>query len=156
MAEISMTSSHTPWAPIPETVGWDEVGDGTVYGPIAAAGRKKADVWKSTGRVRSEYAKSVAYSVGSFTSWAATYGDDNLVLVFFGDHQAAPTVSGKDAGHDVPITIAAKDPAVLARVAAWGWQEGLQPDEDAPVWRMNEFRDRFLTAFAAPNPSRTH
>ena len=156
MAEISMTSSHTPWAPIPETVAWVAVGDGTVYGPIAAAGKKKADVWKSTGKVRSEYARSVAYSVGSFTSWAAKYGDDNLVLVFFGDHQAAPTVSGKDAGHDVPITIAAKDPAVLARVAAWGWQEGLQPDEEAPVWRMNEFRDRFLTAFAAPSPSRTH
>lgn len=156
MAEVSLTSSHTPFAPIPEHVPWDAVGDGSVYGPIAAAGKKKADVWKSTGKVRTEYARSVAYSVGTLTSWAATYGDDDLVLVFFGDHQAAPTVSGRDASHDVPITIAAKDPAVLDRIASWGWQEGIRPDPDAPVWRMDAFRDRFLTAFAAPNPSRKH
>ena len=156
MAELSLTSSHTPFAPIPEHVGWDAVGDGSVYGPIAAAAKKKADVWKSTGRVRTEYARSVAYSIGTLTSWAATYGSDDLVLVFFGDHQAAPTVSGRDASHDVPITIAAKDPAVLDRIAGWGWQEGIRPDEDAPVWRMDAFRDRFLTAFAAPNPSRKH
>ncbi len=147
MAEVSLTSSHTPFAPIPEHVAWDAVGDGSVYGPIAAAGRKKADVWKSTGKVRTEYAKSVAYSVGTLASWAATYGDDDLVLVFFGDHQAAPTVSGRDASHDVPITIAAKDPAVLDRIAGWGWQEGIRPDEAAPVWPMNAFRDRFFTAF---------
>jgi hypothetical protein len=137
-------------------VDWEAVGDGSVYGPIAAAGKKKADVWKSTGKVRTEYARSVAYSVGSLTSWAATYGDENLVLVFFGDHQATPTISGRDASHDVPITIAAKDPAVLDRIAGWGWQDGIRPDSDAPVWRMDSFRDRFLTAFAEPNPSRKH
>lgn len=105
--------------------------------------------------MRGEDAKSVAYSVGSLTSWAATYGDDNLVLVFFADHQAAPTVRSKDAGHDVPITIAAKDPAVLERVAGWGWQDGIMPDSDAPMWKMDAFRDEFLNAFAAPNPSRS-
>jgi hypothetical protein len=156
MAEVSLTSSHTPWAPIPEHVDWDAIGDGSVYGPIAAAARQKADVWRSTGKVRTEYARSVAYSVGSLTSWAATYGDENLVLVFFGDHEASPTVSGRDAGHDVPITIAARDPAVLDRIAGWGWQDGIRPDEDAPVWRMDAFRDRFLTAFAAPGSARTH
>jgi Sulfatase len=156
MAEVSLTSSHTPWAPTPVHVDWDAVGDGSVYGPVAAAGKKKADVWKSTGKVRTEYARAVAYSVGSLTSWAATYGDENLVLVFFGDHQASPTISGRDASHDVPITIAAKDPAALDRIAGWGWQDGIRPDSDAPVWRMDSFRDRFLTAFAEPNPSRKH
>jgi hypothetical protein len=150
MAELSLTSSHTPFAPIPRLVDWAAVGDGTVYGPIAAAGRTRDEVWKSTGKVRTEYARAVAYSVQSLTSWAATFGDDNLVLVVFGDHQAAPTVSGQEASHDVPISIIAKDPAVLDRVAGWGWQEGLRPDEDAPVWRMDAFRDRFLRTFAAP------
>ena len=150
LAEVTLTSSHTPFAPIPEMVGWDELGDGTVFGPIKAAGKAKADVWKSTGKVRTEYARSVAYSVTALTSWATTYGDDNLVMVVLGDHQAAPTVSGTDASHDVPISIIAKDPAVLERVAGWGWQDGLHPDEDAPVWRMDEFRDRFLRTFEAP------
>jgi hypothetical protein len=155
MAELSLTSSHTPFAPVPRLVDWATVGDGTVYGPIAAAGKTRDEVWKSTGKVRTEYAKAVAYSVQSLTSWASTFGDDNLVLVVFGDHQAAPTVSGQDASHDVPISIIAKDPAVLDRVAGWGWQEGLRPDEGAPVWRMDSFRDRFLKTFETSPGSRS-
>jgi hypothetical protein len=89
-------------------------------------------------------------------SWATTYGDDNLVMIVFGDHQAAPTVSGQDASHDVPISIIAKDPAVLDRIAGWNWTEGLRPDDEAPVWKMDSFRDRFLTTFAAPNGNRSH
>jgi hypothetical protein len=50
----------------------------------------------------------------------------------------------------VPVTIVAKDPAVLDRISGWGWQHGLNPGPQAPVWRMDAFRDRFLTAFGRP------
>ena len=83
----------------------------------------------------------------SLISYVETYGDDNLVLVFLGDHQPAPIVTGEGASRDVPITIVAHDPAVLDRIAGWGWQDGLRPGPHAPVWRMDTFRDRFLTAF---------
>jgi hypothetical protein len=76
-----------------------------------------------------------------------TYGDDNTVLVVLGDHQPAAFVAGEGAGMDVPITIIARDPAVLDRIAGWGWQDGMRPDPHAPVWPMASFRDRFLTAF---------
>ena len=69
-------------------------------------------------------------------------------MVFLGDHQASPIITGPDASHDVPITIVAKNPAVLDRVASWGWTDGLKPAHAAPVWRMDQFRDHFLTAFA--------
>jgi hypothetical protein len=46
------------------------------------------------------------------------------------------------------VTLIARDPAVVHRVADWGWQPGLRPAADAPVWRMDAFRDRFLAAFA--------
>jgi hypothetical protein len=147
MAEISLTSSHTPWAPIPRLVDWNDVGDGSIYGPIAKQGEKRATVWQDAARVRTEYARSIAYSVSSLVSWATTYGDDNLVLVLFGDHQAASIVSGQDASRDVPITIVAHDPAVLDRIAGWGWSDGMKPGPNAPVWPMSAFRDRFLTAF---------
>jgi hypothetical protein len=87
------------------------------------------------------------YSLNSLISYVETYGDDNLVLVFLGDHQPAPVVTGEDASRDVPITIVAHDPAVLDRISGWGWQDGLKPGPHAPVWRMDAFRDRFLTAF---------
>ena len=54
---------------------------------------------------------------------------------------------GENAGKDVPITIVARDPAVLDRIAGWGWQDGLRPGAQSPVWPMESFRDRFLTAF---------
>ncbi len=75
------------------------------------------------------------------------YGDDDLVLVLLGDHQPANIVSGQDADHDVPITVVTRDPAVLDRIAGWDWQAGMNPSPDAPVWRMDSFRDRFLGAF---------
>jgi hypothetical protein len=68
-------------------------------------------------------------------------------MVVLGDHQPARVVSGVDAGHDVPVSIIAADPAVTDRIAGWRWTDGLLPDRTAPVWPMDAFRDRFLAAF---------
>ena len=81
-------------------------------------------------------------------------GDHHLVLVVLGDHQPAKIVTGQVASHDVPISIVADDPAVLHRVAGWGWSDGMRPDPQAPVWRMNVFRDRFLNAFGPQTATR--
>jgi hypothetical protein len=45
------------------------------------------------------------------------------------------------------VTLIARDPAVIDRIAPWGWQDALSPGGAAPVWRMDRFRDRFLTAY---------
>jgi hypothetical protein len=147
-AEITLTSSHTPWAPVPTTLDWNRLGDGSVYGPMVASAQSPQSLWKDTHRVRQEYARSIAYSVDSLVEYVQKYGDDNLVMVFLGDHQPASVVVGQNASHDVPISIVAKDPSVLKRVDSWGWSTGLTPAPDAPVWPMNTFRDRFLTAFS--------
>jgi hypothetical protein len=150
MAEVTLTSSHTPWAPIPQLVDWNTIGDGAaVYGPMEKAGKSPESVWKKSTDVRAEYAKSVAYSVSSLTQWVSRYGNDNLVLVFMGDHQAASIVSGDNATHDVPVTIVAHDPAVLAKMNAWGWQDGMRPSPQAPVLPMESFRDKFLSTFGS-------
>ena len=49
------------------------------------------------------------------------------------------------------IVIVARDPNVLKRISSWGWQDGLKPSPNAPVWRMDTFRDRFLSAYG-PRP----
>ena len=77
------------------------------------------------------------------------YGDDNTVLVVLGDHQPNTTVSGQGAGHDVPISVIAHDPKVIDQIAGWDWQDGMLPSPRAPVWPMEAFRDRFLTAFGS-------
>ncbi|MFG3720317.1 sulfatase-like hydrolase/transferase [Streptomyces massasporeus] len=155
MSFVILTSSHQPWAPIPKMVGWDELGDGSVFDAIQKAGNKASDVITDTTKSREEYGKSVQYSVTSLTQWLERYGTDDTVLVFLGDHQPIARVSGNGASRDVPVSIVAKDPKVLDKVADWHWTEGLKPERDAPVWKMSAFRDRFLKAFGStPRPSK--
>ncbi|MFI1725336.1 sulfatase [Streptomyces sp. NPDC020489] len=148
MAEIILASSHNPWSPIAHMIDWDRLGDGSVFEQIKKEGTDPKEVWKSSQRVRTEYRKAVQYSLDSLTEWVERYGNDDTVLVFLGDHQPVPTVTGGDTNKDVPITIVARDPKVLDRIADWGWTEGLKPAGNAPEWGMDTFRDRFMTAYA--------
>ncbi|AVH61200.1 sulfatase [Streptomyces dengpaensis] len=153
MSTIILTSSHQPWAPLPETVPQDQVGDGSVYDAIAKAGKKPGDVLTDSAQSKEEYGKSIQYSVTSLIDYLVRYGNDNTVLVFLGDHQPIARVSGNNASRDVPVSIVAKDPKVLDEIADWNWTDGLRPQQDAPVWKMNAFRDRFLTAYGStPHP----
>jgi hypothetical protein len=147
MVETELTSSHTPWAPLPKMVAWNDLGDGSLFGPIESAAKQRDDVWPNPDRVRTEYGRSVQYSLTALFSFLERYGTENTVLVFLGDHQPAPIVTGAGASRDVPITIVAKDPAVLRQISGWGWQPGLKPAPTSPEWPMEAFRDRFLAAF---------
>ncbi|MFE0451455.1 CDP-alcohol phosphatidyltransferase [Streptomyces sp. NPDC058914] len=154
MAEIILTSSHQPWAPIPTMVGWDELGDGSVFEGIRKAGKDASAVIDDSAESREEYGRSIQYSVTALTQWLERYGTDDTVLVFLGDHQPIARVSGNDASRDVPVSVVAKDPKVLDKIAGWKWTEGLKPAQDAPVWKMSSFRDRFLLAYGStPHPS---
>jgi phosphatidylglycerophosphate synthase len=147
MAEIDLVSSHTPWAPLPHLVPWSKVGDGAVFDNMPSQGQSPAAVWRDAGQVQAAYGQSIQYTLNALVSFVQTYADKNLVLVVLGDHQPATIVSGQDASHEVPISIIAHDPAVMHRISGWGWQEGLRPGPNAPVWPMSAFRDRFLTAY---------
>lgn len=156
MAQIVLVSSHAPWSPLPRTVEWGELGDGTVFNSMAGPDFPPSTILtRDPAQVRADYSRSIGYSLASLISYVQTYGDDRLVLVFLGDHQPAPVVVGPNASHDVPVTLVARDPAVLARVEGWGWQDGLRPAPNAPVWPMDAFRDRFLTAFGSQLPGRS-
>jgi phosphatidylglycerophosphate synthase len=150
-AEVDMVSSHAPWTRIPELVPWDDVGDGSVYDEMPAGELTTAALWSDHDEVRAAYGRSVEYSLNALVSFVQSYGDDDLVLIMLGDHQPSTVVTGlsPDLSHDVPVTVVARDPAVLDRIAGWGWEDGLRPSPQAPVWPMDSFRDRFLSAFGA-------
>ncbi|MEV0173640.1 sulfatase [Streptomyces sp. NPDC050803] len=147
MAEIILASSHNPWAPVARMIDWEELGDGSVFHGIKEDGKDPKEVWKSPDSVRAEYANAVEYSLRSLVEYVERYGDDDTVLVFLGDHQPVPTVTAGSDSKDVPVTIVARDPKVLDRIADWGWTDGLKPAADAPQWGMDKFRDRFMTAY---------
>jgi hypothetical protein len=152
MAEISLVSSHAPWSPVPPLLDWSLVGDGSSYTvPDGAHDPANVVFQRELAKVKSDFANSIAYSLQSLLSYVDNYGDENLVLVIVGDHQPAPIIAGDEASRDAPVTIVAGDPAVLDRITEWGWEAGLNPSPAAQVWGMDEFRNRFLTAFG-PHP----
>jgi hypothetical protein len=147
MAEIDLISSHAPWSRTPRLIDQARVGDGSVYAGMPETLPSETDIWPDPDRVRSAYAGSIDYSLRSVIAYLEAYADDDTVVVLLGDHQPATIVSGQDPGHDVPVTLIARDPTVTDRIAAWGWTPGLRPSAGAPVWRMDAFRDEFLAAF---------
>ena len=145
-AEVDPVSSHMPWNRIPETVGWNQVGNGSVYNHTPEIHETGA-FWSNPPRVQAAYGKSIVYAMNTLTSFVQHYGKKNLVMIVLGDHQPLPVVSGQHPNHDVPISIISHDPKVLKRIGSWGWGPGLKPNPHAPVWPMSAFRNRFLTAF---------
>jgi phosphatidylglycerophosphate synthase len=158
-AEVDMVSSHTPWTRIPRLIPWRQVGNGSVFNSIPVARTSFNSLYYNaawawfrgipSAPVRAAYAQSIEYSLNTLISFVQHYADRNLVLIVLGDHQPWEIVSGKQPSHEVPISVIARDPAVLKRITGWGWNDGLRPRPRAPVWPMSAFRDRFLSAFGS-------
>jgi phosphatidylglycerophosphate synthase len=152
-AEVDLISSHTPWTKIPRLIPWNQVGDGSIFGRIPAEESTQAKLFGDAKRARTAYGHSIEYSLRSLFGFVQHYGSENTVLVVLGDHQPATLVTGDGATHDVPISVIAHDPNVIKQIAGWGWQDGMLPSPQAPVWPMAAFRDRFLQAFGStPTP----
>ncbi|HEX3975456.1 MAG TPA: hypothetical protein VHW96_04285 [Solirubrobacteraceae bacterium] len=145
-AEVDTVSSHMPWNRIPEQIPWSQVGNGSIYNRIASDHETGA-FWSNPARVQAAYGRSIVYSLSSLFSFVKHDDDKNLVMIVLGDHQPLPIVSGHNSNHDVPISIIAHDPKVLKQIGSWGWNAGLQPNANAPVWPMSAFRNQFLGAF---------
>jgi hypothetical protein len=152
MAEIDLLSSHAPWRPVPSMLDWAEVGDGSTFPALAGADDVAEDaLTRDVARLKEDYRAAVEYSLTALLSYVETFADDELVVVFLGDHQPIPRVAGPAATPNVPVTVVTRDQTVLDQISDWGWTEGLRPTAAAPTWRMDAFRDRFLAAFS-PRP----
>ncbi len=147
MAEIDLITSHAPWSRIPRLIDQSAVGDGSVFDGMPETLPSAGDIWPDPTRIRAAYGQSIEYSLRALFTFLTTYGDDDMVVVMLGDHQPAPIVSGEGAGREVPISVISRDPDVLDAISGWDWDQGLRPESDAPVWRMDAFRDRFLAAY---------
>ena len=149
MAEIDLISSHAPWSRTPDLLPQESVGDGSVYAGMPETLPSEADIWPDAGRVRAAYAHSIATPCSrsspssrrtpTTTWWWCCSGPPA------GDHRVRRL--RRRPGHDVPVTVIAKDPAVLEPSPPWGWDPGMRPSDDAPVWRMDAFRDELLRAY---------
>jgi hypothetical protein len=148
MAEIDLVSSHWPWAPLPTMVPWDKVGDGSIFDPMPARSEPVTRVWRDADTLHKFFGRSIRYSLDALTSWVTQLKDPNLVLILLGDEQPPSVISGNRANHVVPVSVIAHDPSVFRQIAPWHWQDGLLPGPQAPLERMDAFRNQFLGAFS--------
>ncbi|MGY6411216.1 MAG: sulfatase [Alkalilacustris sp.] len=149
-AQIALISSHAPWTPVPELVDWDTISDGTEFNEMARAGDPPEVVWRDHDRVREQFRLAVDYTLQVVGSFAERHADDPPLMIVLGDHEPAPFVAGVDS-YDVPVHLIGPV-HLVERAADWGWEAGLLPSDDAPVWRMDVFRDRFLALFSSAEP----
>ena len=154
MAEIDLTTSHIPWAPLPSMVPWDKVGNGSIFDSQPAKSESATQVWRSNNTVKQFYGQSIQYSLTALTSWVTELNDPNLVLIFMGDHQPHTTVSGVGANHTVPVSIVTRSASVLKQMSSWHWQNGLLPTPSAPLEPMDAFRNQFLNTFNSKTQGR--
>jgi len=148
MAQINTVSSHTPWAPLPVMVPWNQVGNGSIFDPMPARGENPLSVLGNASKQRQAFGQSMQYTLQALTSWVTELNDPNLVLIMLGDEQPGTSVSGNAASHEVPISIVARGPSVFRQIASWHWQDGLLPSPSAPLEPSSAFRNQFLDAFS--------
>ena len=145
--EVGMVSSHAPWTPVLPLVEWDEMEGGVAFEPYRLEGHPPEELWWDLAALRAGYARSMAYSVTAMAEYAQRFLDERTLLIVFGDHQAAPWVTGAE-GADVPAHVIARDSALLEPFLDWGFVPGTTPSSGTPVHRMDEFRAWFVGAYS--------
>jgi hypothetical protein len=144
--EVGMVSSHAPWTPVLPLIDWNDVKDGAAFEPYRREGHPPEELWWDLTALRAGYARSIAYSVAAMAQFAERL-DDRTILIVFGDHQAAPWVTGA-VGSDVPAHVIARDPALIEPFLDWGFSPGVLPPAGPTVHRMDEFRAWFVGAYS--------
>jgi hypothetical protein len=145
--EVGMVSSHAPWTPVLPLLDWDDVKDGAAFEPYRREGHPPEELWWDLAALRAGYARSMAYSIAAMAEFAERFLDERTILVVFGDHQAAPWVTGAE-GPDVPAHVIARDPASLEPFLRWGFSPGVRPPAGPAPRRMDEFRAWFVSAYS--------
>ncbi len=145
--QVALISSHASWTPVPQMIPWEDIGDGTVFDPMAQQGPTPRELWKDRDAVRDAYRRSVDYSLQAVFSHVANLGAQAPLIIVAGDHQAAGFVAGSD-NRDVPFHVIGP-PEVMPHIAHWGLNDGILPSSNGPVRRMDRFRDDFLNAFSS-------
>lgn len=146
-AQVVLISSHAPWVPVPQMIGWDQLGDGHAFDRMATQGDPPEVVWRDPSRVAAQYRDAISYSLATVLDYARLHAANPPLLIVLGDHQAA-TAIGQDARREVPVHVIGPAPLV-DRVADWGLSPGLVPPPASPAIPMEDLRDLFLRSFSA-------
>ena len=149
MAEIDLTSSHTPWAPLPVMVPWNKVGNGSIFDPMPARGETPLSIVGNASKERQAFGTSMQYSLTGPhlmghraqrpepRAHPARRPAARLAL----SAAPGPTTTCRSRSSPAPLPCS-------GRLSSWHWQNGLLPGPGAPLEPMDAFRNQFLDTFS--------
>jgi phosphatidylglycerophosphate synthase len=141
-------STHTPFTPTPPyQPDWPRMLTGRPYdfADLERAYNEVAD-WLNLGP---GYVNALSYSFRSLAGYLRLRGDHDFAMILIGDHQPPAAVAGEGAPWDVPVHVIAGRTAVLDRLRAHGFRDGLTPPRPA-IGRMHALLPVLLDAFGNP------
>jgi len=141
-------STHIPFSPVlPYQPDWPKLLTDRPYesADVDRALEKQPD-WLNLGP---GYADAMTYAYRSLAGYLRMRADRDFVMILLGDHQPPAAVTGTGAPWDVPVHVIASRPAVLDRLKAHGFHEGLTPVRPA-VAHMPALVPMLFDAFGDP------
>jgi Sulfatase len=138
-------STHVPFTPVPPyQPDWARLLTPVPYDEADLSLSYDAEPdWSNLGP---GYARSLAYLHDTVSGYLRMQSGRDLVLVIVGDHQPPALVSGEGASWNVPVHVLSSRPALLARLRAQGFRDGLAP-AGPPLARMDTLLPILLHAF---------
>lgn len=139
-------STHAPFRPLaPYVTDWSAVLGADAYdSPDAVSARQVPASWDDPVPA---YLSAVRYQFDWLAGWLSAHAPADAVVIVVGDHQPMGTVTGPDADWDVPMHVITGNAVLLDRLAALGFQPGLEPDRPA-LGRMASITSRLVEVFA--------
>ena len=144
---FSTLSTHAPFTPAPPyQPDWARVVSDHPY-DRADLDRAWADQpdWTNLGP---SYVEALRYAYATVGGYLRLRADRDLVMILVGDHQPPALVSGEGASWNVPVHVVASRGALLDRLRARRFRDGLPPGRDA-VARMDTLLPVLLGAFGS-------
>ena len=145
---FSTLSTHAPFTPAPPyQPDWARVVSEHPYDrdELDRAWSDQPD-WTN---LAPSYVEALRYAYATVGGYLRLRADRDLVMILVGDHQPPALVSGEGASWNVPVHIIASRRALLDRLRARRFGDGLAPGTDA-VARMDELLPLLLDAFGGP------
>jgi hypothetical protein len=138
-------STHFPFSPTPPyQPNWDRLFTTRPYdGPDIVRAYAHPPDWTN---FTPGYIEALAYDFAVLGGYLGRWPDRRLVMVLIGDHQPPAAVSGRGASWNVPVHVIANESAILDRLRARGFVEGLVPAGQA-ISRMHLLLPMLLEAF---------
>ncbi len=116
-------NSHIPFAPLPPyQPDWRDIDALSDPAEVAMAAEALDGPELATA-----YVRSVRYNLTVLSGYLRQYAPPDALFLVLGDHQPPAVVGGRDLPWQVPAHLFSRDPALLARFTAAGFQPGIRP-----------------------------